>query len=533
MQSPAKVNNCSKTTDSNPGCAASPKKKSAMKTSSSSKVPKVLQKSDKKQLTAWLGDNKGFNLLYKASRDGCSAQLFHQKCDNKGPTVTVLYNALDCVFGGYTALSWTSNVSGMWLTDQSAFLFRLYFKGKFDPQKYPAKNGSNAIYCLGSYGPTFGGGHDLFAFSGSIPKNGQYFQVNGSTNFGTSFHMQGDTATTVTADNLQLVDVEVYQITDGNDLSEEPWRKLPELSTKALKSYIDLYAPLGGLKVNNVNILMIGAVGAGKSSYFNTINSIFRGHVTSQACSGSAEHSLTTMFRMYKVRSSESCMPLKFRLCDTRGLEEGQGMDDSDLVAILDGHLPDRYQFNPAVPISPDSAGYKKSPILADKIHCIAFVLDGCTVDVFPDKILQTIKSIQQRANQRGIPQVVLLTKVDRACLLVESDLSQIFRSATVGELVDQVAQLVGLPRAHVLPVKNYEKEMELDQNVDIPALLSLRQMLRFADDYLYNYLDQHEGKIHLFSQAYRGNRCLSEESVNYNCWKGSPRRSSRANCHT
>ena len=47
---------------------------------------------------------------------------------------------------------------------------------------------------------------------------------------------------------------------------------------------------------------------------------------------------------MYKVRSSENGHPLKFRLCDTRGLEEGQGMDTSDLVAVLDGHLPDRYQ---------------------------------------------------------------------------------------------------------------------------------------------------------------------------------------------
>ena len=86
---------------------------------------------------------------------------------------------------------------------------------------------------------------------------------------------------------------------------------------------------------------------------------------------------------------------------------------------------------------------------------------------------------------------MVLLTKVDKVCQVVENNLSQVFHSPTVGELVDQVAQLVGLPRAHVLPVKNYEKEMDLDQNVDVPALLGLRQMLRFADDYLYNSLDQ------------------------------------------
>ena len=54
-------------------------------------------------------------------------------------------------------------------------------------------------------------------------------------------------------------------------------------------SEVDKYSPIDTLDIDYVNILLIGAVGAGKSSYFNTINSIFRGHVTSQACSGSAD----------------------------------------------------------------------------------------------------------------------------------------------------------------------------------------------------------------------------------------------------
>src|SRR6266542_5807748 len=31
-----------------------------------------------------------WNLLYCASRDGYGANVFHQKCNNKGPTVTVV-----------------------------------------------------------------------------------------------------------------------------------------------------------------------------------------------------------------------------------------------------------------------------------------------------------------------------------------------------------------------------------------------------------------------------------------------------------
>ncbi|XP_041353068.1 interferon-induced protein 44-like isoform X1 [Gigantopelta aegis] len=277
----------------------------------------------------------------------------------------------------------------------------------------------------------------------------------------------------------------------GEETLGKPWRVVPELGVKTLMSEVEKYSPVDAVSIDYVNILLIGAVGAGKSSYFNTINSIFRGHVTSQACSGSAEHSLTTVYRVYKIRSQETGFPLKFRLCDTRGLEEEQGIESADMLAILDGHLPDRYQFNPSMPVSPEITGYKKNPTLQDKIHVIAFVMDGCSVDVFPEKILTNIKATQQKANQRGIPQVVLLTKVDRVCQEVEQDLSQVFYSQAVQDLVDEVSQLLGLPRAHVLPVKNYEREMELDQGVDIPALLSVRQMLRFADDYLYNFVDE------------------------------------------
>ncbi|XP_046567399.1 LOW QUALITY PROTEIN: interferon-induced protein 44-like [Haliotis rubra] len=412
-------------------------------------MERTLTKKDQKQLNRWLNARKDFELLYKATRDGCSSTAFHVECDSKGPTVTVFYNTSDCVFGGYTSVSWDS--AGAYKVDQTAFLFRLYFQGSSNPKQYPATNGNEAIYGHATYGPMF-----------------------------------------VACSNLNCYDVEVYSVKDGSILNDDPWRQLTESKSKVLKSEIETYSPIDGVKVGRVNILLVGAVGAGKSSYFNTMNSIFRGHVTSQACSGSAEHSLTTHYRKYKVRSPEG-KPLKFRLCDTRGLEEAQGMDAADVVATLDGHLPDKYMFNPALSISPDTPGYKKTPKTQDMIHCVAFVIDGCSVDVFPDKILQNMKAIQQKANQRGIPQVVILTKVDKACPHVEEDPGTLFYSPAVSELVEQVSQLIGLPRAHVLPVKNYEKEMELVDNVDVPALISLRQMLRFADDYLYNFLDEED----------------------------------------
>ena len=58
------------------------------------------------QLESFIGTGpKTFRLLYSFTRDGCGNQPFHSKCDNQGPTVTVLYNPQGCVYGGYTSLA--------------------------------------------------------------------------------------------------------------------------------------------------------------------------------------------------------------------------------------------------------------------------------------------------------------------------------------------------------------------------------------------------------------------------------------------
>ena len=46
--------------------------------------------------------------------------------------------------------------------------------------------------------------------------------------------------------------------------------------------------------VEKARILLVGQVGSGKSSFFNSINSVFRGNVTGQAITGIAGTSLST-----------------------------------------------------------------------------------------------------------------------------------------------------------------------------------------------------------------------------------------------
>ena len=68
-----------------------------------------------------------------------------------------------------------------------------------------------------------------------------------------------------------------------------------------LRSEIERFCPPRKVQVPESKILLIGPVGAGKSSFFNTIASVFRGRVTSQAPSGSAEHSITSQVCLFPL----------------------------------------------------------------------------------------------------------------------------------------------------------------------------------------------------------------------------------------
>ncbi|XP_051768769.1 interferon-induced protein 44-like isoform X2 [Ctenopharyngodon idella] len=237
--------------------------------------------------------------------------------------------------------------------------------------------------------------------------------------------------------------------------------------------------------VSRVRILMIGPVGAGKSSFFNSINSIFMGHVTNKAVSGSAGTSVTTKFRTYLLKDGRERKPLPFVLCDTMGLEEqsGAGLDIEDISSIVQGHVPDRYKFNPKAPFKPDEIS--KPASLKERIHCVAYVIDATKISLMSDKLEEKLSSVRSQLNSLEIPQMVLMTNVDETCPHVKDDLENIYASSYIKMKVQEVSSRLGVPVSCVLPVKNYSQELELELKCDILLLSALQQMLRLADDYL------------------------------------------------
>ena len=89
-------------------------------------------------------------LLYSGSTHGWQRSKFHELCDEKGPTITVMKSKAGRVFGGFAMQSWDSETE--WKADEKAFIYSI------DRQQiYRVIDAQKALWCIDHCGPMFGG----------------------------------------------------------------------------------------------------------------------------------------------------------------------------------------------------------------------------------------------------------------------------------------------------------------------------------------------------------------------------------------
>ena len=153
---------------------------------------------DQKLIKDWLGYTPfKTELLFRKSRDGSKTEDFHNKCDNKGITLTIIETTKGYKFGGYTELQWDE--SGKFKKDNSTFIFSFNNKNK-----YLARNNNDSIYCDYSYGPVFGSSQADIAFYGTLDK-GQSYKHSSNTFLSDRVLTNGDAY-------WEVKEIEVYKI---------------------------------------------------------------------------------------------------------------------------------------------------------------------------------------------------------------------------------------------------------------------------------------------------------------------------------
>jgi len=111
---------------------------------------------------------------------GFEASKFHQLCDGKPNTLTLVKSTTGYIFGGYTSVPWSNPTSACVKADNSAFLFTLtnpnYIPRKLKLKFHPYTQ--NGVYHFSRNGPTFGltssGHNDLIIYDSSNNTKNNY-----------------------------------------------------------------------------------------------------------------------------------------------------------------------------------------------------------------------------------------------------------------------------------------------------------------------------------------------------------------------
>ena len=170
-------------------------------------------------MMSWLqedGISSDWKLIYRGTRDGFSASAFHTFCDNKGPTITLIKSVGDCIFGGYSDVSWTS--SGGYAASTDAFLFAFVSNGlgttPFRGRVF--QNSGNAISLSGDSGPTFGASHDLHISSDSNSNTLSFMNWGYTYELPDGYTYGGNGQTWICGYNFQTIEIEVFALASSN-----------------------------------------------------------------------------------------------------------------------------------------------------------------------------------------------------------------------------------------------------------------------------------------------------------------------------
>lgn len=282
--------------------------------------------------------------------------------------------------------------------------------------------------------------------------------------------------------------------TQIQNLTDRPWRKDFDWDIELEKSLLREIQQVQSEET--LNVLTVGLVGEGKSSFINSILSIGKGRKCALAPVGDLVNKSVTL-RLDKYIPDG---PLKgIHLFDCMGMEtlDENGLHVDDFSFLIKGHITERYKFNTRSPIDTDSTYYRLNPTIKDQMHCVVFVVSALNIHAgITPEYMQNIKSLLDKVRREYVPRILILTKVEQLCEEVEKDITKMFYSAKVQEAVKRASEVFGIEKASIHPVKNYQDEYSIEAQANIPLLLALKEIKHCAADREEHALRQERERI-------------------------------------
>ena len=125
----------------------------------------IISLNEMKLISSWINPSSyhtyQYKLLYKASRDGDTAEIFHQKCGFKNNTLVLISTTNNWRFGGFTDMSWMDTNDILIDEDDSKITYSTFIFSLNLKTKYPSIDTNPIIKCGMEKGPTFGKQMDI------------------------------------------------------------------------------------------------------------------------------------------------------------------------------------------------------------------------------------------------------------------------------------------------------------------------------------------------------------------------------------
>ncbi|XP_056591635.1 interferon-induced protein 44-like [Triplophysa dalaica] len=269
---------------------------------------------------------------------------------------------------------------------------------------------------------------------------------------------------------------------------DRPWRTVNwSEPVQNLLRKVDDFQP-GDSEVDTLRILLHGPAGAGKSSFINSVDTALQGHITTRvptdAISGK---SFTLECKTYNLKKVTTGF-YPFTFTDTMGIQATEGIQTDDIIKILHGQIRNDYVFNPVKPITKEDSKYNRHCSLKDRIHCLVSVFPANQISSIPKDVIRKMREIREKARDMGIPQAIIMTKVDETCPLVKENLEKVYTSKKIKEMVQECSVRLGITESCIYPVKNYHEEDATVPKIDILILKALINIVNFANDYVEDH---------------------------------------------
>ncbi|XP_058863045.1 interferon-induced protein 44-like [Acipenser ruthenus] len=221
-------------------------------------------------------------------------------------------------------------------------------------------------------------------------------------------------------------------------------------------------------KASTTNILILGNVGSGESSFLNSVLSELRreelnGRVQEiEAVRPGAETSVTQHLRCHTFND-------KIKIFDTAGFELEKTENATIILKKIDGEVAEDIKF--------DDILKTKSSMEGDKIHCVVLVISIHNAENLD--LIQVYEELIGMLTETGVPCQLLVTLNE----LVEKteDLKSLYRRRDIKQKIEMLANKMRISMCNVLVVSNYLEEMEINQIKGTLLLEAFAQILMAA----------------------------------------------------